>query len=128
MSKSPNDKIFRKKCTTIKEALEFIEEVRSKGYKPEDTVVGGIIIAETAQTRSNRNIIHRIGIGNIDKDGNRTKFPVKKGDEIILSYDKCIELSVSDTKCYIIPLHNILGIIVEDKPKKKKKRTIKKKK
>ena len=97
-------------------------------YKPEATEVGGIIIAETAQTRSAFNIVHRLGVGNINKDGNRTEFPFKEGDEIVMVYDKCVELSVGQKKCYIIHLNNVLGIMVDDAPKPPKKRKAKTKK
>ncbi len=86
----------------VTDAIPFGARIMVEEYKPEATEVGGIIIAETAQTRSSRNIVHRLGIGNIDKNGNRTEFPIKEGDEIVLVYDKCIELSIGHKKCYII--------------------------
>lgn len=114
----------------VKDAIPFGDRLMVGEYKPEATEVGGILIAETAQTRSCLNIVHRLGVGNIDKDGNRTKFPFKEGDEIVMVYDKCVELTIGQKKCYIIHVNNVLGIMVDDTPKPKKKRTkkIKKKK
>jgi co-chaperonin GroES (HSP10) len=113
----------------VVDAIPFGDRIMVGEYQPEATEIGGIIIAENAQVRSNINTVHRIGTGNVDAKGKSTKFPVKKGDQVVVDYDKCTSLTVSEEKMYIIDLEKVLAVIQEEKPKKTatKKKTTKKK-
>jgi len=112
----------------VEDAIPFGDRIMVGDYKKVETEVGGIVIPDSAIERSNYNIVKRLGIGNIDKNGNRTEFPIKEGDNIIMVYDKCVELSMNKEKCYIIYLSMVLGIVIDDEPKPKTKRKKAKKK
>ena len=105
----------------VEDAIPFGDRIMVGDYEKIDTEVGGIVIPDSALERSNYNVVKRLGIGNIDKNGNRTEFPVKEGDNIIMIYDKCIELSMNKKKCYIIHLNNVLGVVIDDEPKSEPK-------
>ena len=110
---------------SIGDALPFGDRIMVEDFKTEAEVVGGIIIAETAQMRSNMNTVHRIGVGNIGKDGKNTEFPCKAGDTVVLDYEKCTSLTVSHKKVYIVDLDKVLAVVVEDKPEPKPKKKAK---
>lgn len=105
----------------VEDAIPFGDRIMVGDYKKVDTEVGGIILPDSALERSNYNVVRRLGIGNLHKNGNRTEFPVKEGDNIIMVYDKCVELSMNKKKCYIIHMNNVLGIVVDDEPQSEPK-------
>lgn len=112
----------------VEDAIPFGDRIMVGGIKQIATEIGGIVIPDSALERSNYNIVKRLGVGNIDNNGNRTEFPIKEGDKVIVLYDKCVELSMNKEKCYIIYLSRVIGVVIDDEVKTKTKAKAKSKK
>lgn len=114
-------KVFLTPEYGIGDAIPYGDRIMVEEFKAVAEMVGDIHIAESAQERSNKNKCLRLGVGAVDKEGNHTEFPFAEGDQLVLDYDKCDEITVNLKKRYIIKLENVIGLVVEDKPKAKKK-------
>jgi len=105
----------------VEDAIPFGDRLMVGDYKKVETEVAGIFIPDSALERSNYNVVKRLGVGNLRRNGTRTEFPVKEGDNIVMVYDKCVEISMNKKKCYIIHLNNVLGVVVDDEPQSEPK-------
>lgn len=104
------------------DAIPYGRRLMVGDFTPEATEAGGIIIVEAAQVRSNVNVVHRLGTGDLNEDGSHTGFPFDEGATIVVDYDMCTALTVSEKKVYIVDIDKVIAIIHEDEPKPKKKK------
>lgn len=79
----------------------------------ENKTVGGIIIPDTAQTKSCIGIVREIGDGRLLTDGKRIPCSVKVGDKVAFMTHYNIEVDKSNKNLILVKEGDILGIIEE---------------
>ncbi|QTA92779.1 co-chaperone GroES [Desulfonema magnum] len=72
---------------------------------------GGIIIPDTAKEKPAEGKIVAVGIGKLDKDGNRIALEVKVGDRVLFGKYSGTEVKIEGEEYLIMREDDVLGII-----------------
>ena len=83
--------------------------VKQKEEKEQN--VGGIIIPDSAQEKSQEGTVVAIGTGKRDDAGKKIPFNVKKGDTVLLPKYGGSEVKIDGVVHYILTENDILGIV-----------------
>jgi len=75
----------------------------------EEMSVGGIVIPDTAQEKSNEGNVVAVGPGRMAKDGTREKLDVKAGDVVIYPKFGGTEYKIGGEDYVILPENQILA-------------------
>jgi len=87
------------------------DRVLVKCLEAEKTVVGGIILPDTAQKKQEIAEVIAMGPGKKDKNGNMISMPVKIGDKILMEKYAAQEVSLENVEYSILKADDIIAII-----------------
>ena len=82
--------------------------------------VGGIIIPDTAKEKPQQGKVIAAGNGTVRDDGSITPLDVKAGDTVLFGKYSGQEITLDGTEHLIMREDEVLGVIEEGKPNKKK--------
>ena len=85
----------------------IVEPIEDKEQQSE----GGIIIPDSAKEKPTGAKVLALGTGNIDDNGNKIAFAVKKGDKVLISKYGGTEIKVDGKELKILSSDDILAIV-----------------
>ena len=93
-------------------------KVRPLGYKillkrleAESKTKSGIVLPETAKEKPKRGTVMAVGDGKLLDSGERAKFQVKKGDDVIFASYAGTEIKIENEEFLILSEDEVLAII-----------------
>ncbi len=86
----------------------------------EEVIKGGIIIPDTAKEKPQRGKVIAVGLGRLDDEGKRVPLDVQVGDNILFGKYAGSEVTIDDDEYLIMREEDVLAIIEEGKPDKKR--------
>jgi len=87
------------------------QNVLLRRLEAEEKTKGGIVLPDTAKEKPKEGEVLAIGEGEIQKDGKRKDFQVKKGDRVIFSSYSGTEVKLGGDEFLIISEDDILGVV-----------------
>jgi chaperonin GroES len=87
------------------------QNVLLRRLEAEEKTKGGIILPDTAKEKPKEGEILAVGEGEIDKNGKRKDFQVKKGDRVIFSSYAGTEIKLDGEEYLILSEDDILGVV-----------------
>ena len=87
------------------------QNVLLRRLEAEEKTKGGIILPDTAKEKPREGEVLALGEGELDKDGKRKQFQVKKGDRVIFSSYAGTEVKFSGEEYLILAEDDILGVV-----------------
>lgn len=87
------------------------QNVLLRRLEAEEKTKGGIILPDTAKEKPREGEILALGEGELDKDGKRKEFQVKKGDRVIFSSYAGTEVKFGGEEYLILSEDDILGVV-----------------
>ncbi|MGQ0613872.1 MAG: co-chaperone GroES [Planctomycetaceae bacterium] len=87
------------------------QNVLLRRLEAEEKTKGGIVLPDTAKEKPKEGEVLAIGEGEVQKDGKRKDFQVKKGDRVIFSSYSGTELKIAGEEYLIIGEDDILGVV-----------------
>lgn len=87
------------------------DKVLIQRVESETTTVGGIIIPDSAQEKTQIGIVKAIGQGKFNSDGKLRPLNVKVGDNVLFGKFSGTEIKLEDQEYLIIREEEILGIV-----------------
>ncbi len=87
------------------------QNVLLRRLEAEEKTKGGIVLPDTAKEKPKEGEVLAIGEGEIQKDGKRKDFQVKKGDRVIFSSYSGTEVKIAGEEYLIIGEDDILGVV-----------------
>jgi chaperonin GroES len=76
-----------------------------------ETMIGGIVLPDSAQKESQNAEVIALGTGKVDDSGKVQPFHVKVGDTVIISKYGGTEVKIGDQKFTIVREDDILGVL-----------------
>ena len=96
------------------------DRVLVRRIEQEQKSAGGVIIPDTAQEKPMEGEIVAVGSGSRGEDGSIVPLDVKSGDRILFGKWSGTEVKVNDEELLIMKESDPLGIIEDDRKKKRK--------
>jgi len=87
------------------------DRVLVKRTEVAETVVGGILIPDTAKEKPQQGTILAVGTGKVLKNGQRTTLEVKAGDRILFGKYSGAEVKIDGQEYVILREEDILAIL-----------------
>ncbi len=87
------------------------DKVMLKRVEAEGVTKSGIVLPETAKEKPKRGKVLAVGDGKLLDNGERAKFQVKKGDEVIFASYAGTEIKVNDEELLILSEDEVLAVI-----------------
>lgn len=87
------------------------DKVLVQRLEAESVTAGGIVLPESAKEKPQKGKIVSLGQGKLLDDGSRSKFQVKKGDEVLFTSYAGTEVKVGDKDYLIMDESEILAIL-----------------
>jgi chaperonin GroES len=87
------------------------QNVLLRRLEAEEKTKGGIILPDTAKEKPKEGEVLAVGEGELDKDGKRKDFQVKKGDRVIFSSYAGTEVKLDGEEYLILAEDDILGVV-----------------
>ena len=87
------------------------QNVLLRRLEAEAKTKGGIILPDTAKEKPREGEVLAIGEGELNKDGKRKDFQVKRGDRVIFSSYAGTEVKLGGEEYLIISEDDILGVV-----------------
>jgi chaperonin GroES len=87
------------------------QNVLLRRLEAEEKTKGGIILPDTAKEKPKEGEILALGEGELDKNGKRKDFQVKKGDRVIFSSYAGTEVKFDGEEFLILSEDDILGVV-----------------
>lgn len=87
------------------------DKILLKRLEAEGKTKSGIVLPETAKEKPKRGTVIAVGDGKLLDSGERAKFQVKKGDEIIFASYAGTEIKVDNDEYLILSEDEVLAII-----------------
>ena len=87
------------------------QNVLLRRLEAEEKTKGGIILPDTAKEKPKEGEVLAIGEGELDKNGKRKDFQVKKGDRVIFSSYAGTEIKLDGGDYLILSEDDILGVV-----------------
>ena len=87
------------------------QNVLLRRLEAEEKTKGGIILPDTAKEKPREGEILAIGEGELDKEGKKKPFQVKKGDRVIFSSYAGTEIKMGGEDYLILSEDDILGVV-----------------
>jgi len=86
------------------------DNILVKYVEQPDITKGGIIIPDTAKTRSDKGVVMAVGQGRLLKNGDRVKPSVKKNDTVRFNRFVGSHILISGEAYFILKEENIMGV------------------
>ena len=93
------------------------DRIMIKRIEEKETVMGGIIIPDTAKEKPQEAEVVAVGNGKKTEDGKVIPLDVKKGDRILIGKYSGTEIKMEDEEYLILREDEVLGIIETAKKK-----------
>jgi chaperonin GroES len=87
------------------------QNVLLRRLEAEEKTKGGIILPDTAKEKPREGEVLAIGEGELDKEGKKKPFQVKKGDRVIFSSYSGTEIKMGGEEYLILSEDDILGVV-----------------
>jgi chaperonin GroES len=87
------------------------QNVLLRRLEAEEKTKGGIILPDTAKEKPKEGEVLAVGEGELDKNGKRKEFQVKKGDRVIFSSYAGTDLKLDGEEYLILSEDDILGVV-----------------
>ena len=87
------------------------DKIMLKRVEAEGVTKSGIVLPETAKEKPKRGKVLAVGDGKLLDNGDRAKFQVKKGDEVIFASYAGTEIKVNDEELLILSEDEVLAVI-----------------
>jgi chaperonin GroES len=87
------------------------QNVLLRRLEAEEKTKGGIILPDTAKEKPKEGEVLALGEGELDKNGKRKDFQVKKGDRVIFSSYAGTEVKLDGDEYLILSEDDILGVV-----------------
>jgi chaperonin GroES len=87
------------------------QNVLLRRLEAEEKTKGGIILPDTAKEKPKEGEVLALGEGELDKNGKRKDFQVKKGDRVIFSSYAGTEVKLDGEEYLILAEDDILGVV-----------------
>lgn len=87
------------------------DKILLKRSEAESTTKSGIVLPESAKEKPKRGKVMAIGDGKLLDSGERAKFQVKKGDEVIFASYAGTEIKVDGEELLILSEDEVLAVV-----------------
>ena len=87
------------------------DKILLKRLEAESKTKSGIVLPETAKEKPKRGTVIAIGDGKLLDSGERAKFQVKKGDEVIFASYAGTEIKIENEEYLVLSEDEVLAII-----------------
>ena len=87
------------------------EKVLVKRLEAETKTKGGIVLPDTAKEKPKEGKVVEVGTGKVLKNGERSKFQVKKGDRVIFSPYAGTEIKQDGEEYLILGEDDVLALV-----------------
>ena len=87
------------------------DKILLKRVEAEGKTKSGIVLPETAKEKPKRGTVMAVGDGKLLDSGERAKFQVKKGDEVIFASYAGTEIKVDGDELLILSEDEVLAVI-----------------
>jgi chaperonin GroES len=87
------------------------DKILLKRVEAESKTKSGIVLPETAKEKPKRGTVIAVGDGKLLDSGERAKFQVKKGDEVIFASYAGTEVKIDDVEYLILSEDEVLAVI-----------------
>jgi chaperonin GroES len=87
------------------------QNVLLRRLEAEEKTKGGIILPDTAKEKPREGEVLALGEGELDKNGKRKDFQVKKGDRVIFSSYAGTEVKFDGEEYLILSEDDVLGVV-----------------
>ncbi|HVX85638.1 MAG TPA: co-chaperone GroES [Phycisphaerae bacterium] len=87
------------------------DKIIIKRVEAESKTKSGIVLPETAKEKPKRGTVIAVGDGKLLDSGERAKFQVKKGDEVIFASYAGTEIKVDNEELLILSEDEVLAVI-----------------
>jgi chaperonin GroES len=87
------------------------QNVLLRRLEAEEKTKGGIILPDTAKEKPKEGEVLALGEGELDKNGKKKDFQVKKGDRVIFSSYAGTEVKLDGEEYLILAEDDILGVV-----------------
>ncbi len=87
------------------------DKILLKRLEAEGKTKSGIVLPETAKEKPKRGTVISVGDGKLLDSGERAKFQVKKGDEVIFASYAGTEIKIGDDEFLVLSEDEVLAII-----------------
>jgi len=87
------------------------DKILLKRVEAESKTKSGIVLPETAKEKPKRGTVIAVGDGKLLDSGERAKFQVKKGDEIIFASYAGTEIKIDNDEYLVLSEEEVLAII-----------------
>jgi chaperonin GroES len=87
------------------------QNVLLRRLEAEERTKGGIILPDTAKEKPKEGEVIAVGEGELDKNGKRKDFQVKKGDRVIFSSYAGTEIKLDGEEFLILSEDDVLGVV-----------------
>jgi chaperonin GroES len=87
------------------------QNVLLRRLEAEEKTKGGIILPDTAKEKPKEGEVLALGEGELDKNGKKKDFQVKKGDRVIFSSYAGTEVKLDGDEYLILSEDDILGVV-----------------
>ena len=87
------------------------DKILLKRVEAESKTKSGIVLPETAKEKPKRGTVIAVGDGKLLDSGERAKFQVKKGDEIIFASYAGTEIKIDNEEYLVLSEDEVLAVI-----------------
>ena len=87
------------------------DKILLKRTEAESVTKSGIVLPETAKEKPKRGKVLAVGDGKLLDNGDRAKFQVKKGDEVIFASYAGTEIKVDGEELLILSEEEVLAVV-----------------
>jgi chaperonin GroES len=87
------------------------DKILLKRLEAESKTKSGIVLPETAKEKPKRGTVIAVGDGKLLDSGERAKFQVKKGDEVIFASYAGTEIKIDNEEYLVLSEDEVLAII-----------------
>jgi chaperonin GroES len=87
------------------------DRVLVKRLAHEETTKGGIIIPDTAKEKPLEGVVHAVGLGRRNKNGEFTPMPVKEGDRVLFAKYGGTEIKIDGEDLIVLREEDLLAVL-----------------
>ena len=87
------------------------DRVLVKDEEEETKTMGGILLPDTAQKKSQKGVVVAVGSGKMTEEGKRLPLEVKEGDEVLFAKYSGTEIEDKGEKYLLLSERDILAIL-----------------
>ena len=87
------------------------ENIKRSNEEEETKTMGGILLPDTAQKKSQKGVVVAVGSGKMTEEGKRLPLEVKEGDEVLFAKYSGTEIEDKGEKYLLLSERDILAIL-----------------